>query len=371
MTTPLISSEQQANSVVVRVSGDWLLHNLAHLAPAPLPVLPTSGTVLDGTELAALDTSGALRLLEIMRDAGADPQHITRVNFSVTHAAVFKLVAGNFADSLIITPPSRVSMLAHIGRSSLTTWEHVCGTINFVGILSYQVLQLMRHPGAFRRKEFIAQLEAVFVNAIPLAFAMMFLMGVVFAYLLGIQAEQYGASIFVVDGVALAMSRELSPVIVAILVAGRSGAAMTAQIGAMKVNDEVDAISVLGLSPYTVLVLPRILALLIGLPLLVFIGDVGGILGGMLVAERQLGIEASAFIARLDQVLPLKTALLGLIKAPVFALFIGVIACRMGLTVARDAHSVGTNTTSTVVQSIVAVIIINAMFAVAFVELGF
>lgn len=371
MPAPLIALEPQADGVVVRVAGDWLLQNLTRLAAAPLPALPAGAAVLDGADLAALDTSGALRMLETLRDAGADPHQITRINFSATHAAVFDLVARNFADSMMTTPATQHGMLAHIGRGSQATWAHVRGTVNFVGILSCQMLQLARHPGAFRHKEFVAQIEAVFVNAIPLAFVMMFLMGVVFAYLLGIQAEQYGASIFVVDGVALAMSRELAPVIVAILVAGRSGAAMTAQIGAMKVNDEIDAISVLGLSPYTVLVIPRILALLIALPLLVFIGDVAGILGGMLVAERQLAIGASAFIARLDQVLPLQTALLGLVKAPVFALFIGVIACRMGLTVARDAHSVGANTTSTVVQSIVAVIIVNAMFAVAFVELGF
>ncbi len=371
MTAPLISSEQQANSVIVRVSGEWLLQNLAGLTLARLPALPASGVALDGADLAALDTSGALRLLETMRAAGVDPQQITPVNFSAAHAAVYELVQRNFADSMVTTPPARGGMLAHLGRVSVETWQHVRGTVSFVGVLSYQMLQLVRHPGAFRRKEFVAQIEAIFVNAIPLTFIMMFLMGVVFAYLLGIQAEQYGASIFVVDGVALAMSREMSPVIVAILVAGRSGAAMTAQIGAMKVHDEIDAISVLGLSPYNVLVVPRILALLLALPLLVFIGDIAGILGGMLVAERQLAIGASAFIARLDQVLPLQTVLQGLVKAPVFALFIGVIACRMGLSVARDAHSVGANTTSTVVQSIVAVIIINALFAVAFVELGF
>ncbi|MES2408073.1 MAG: ABC transporter permease [Pseudomonadota bacterium] len=371
MNAPGISLEHPEDNTAVHVSGDWLLPNLANLASATLPALAATGTILDGTGLAALDTSGALRMLEIMRDAGADPQQITHVNFSDTHAAVFELVARNFAASMIATLPAREGMLAHIGRSSLATWQHISGTTNFVGKISFQVFQLLRHPGEFRGKEFITQIEVVFVNAIPLAFAMMFLMGVVFAYLLGIQAEQYGASIFVVDGVSLAMSRELAPVIVAILVAGRSGAAMTAQIGAMKVNDEVDAISVLGLSPNNVLVVPRILALLIALPLLVFVGDVAGILGGMLVAERQLGIGAFAFITRLDQVLPLKTVLLGLIKAPVFALFIGVIACRMGLTVAHDAHSVGANTTSTVVQSIVAVIIINAMFAVAFVEMGF
>jgi len=198
---------------------------------------------------------------------------------------------------MIVALPAREGVLAHIGRSSLANWQHICGTINFVGKISYQGFQLLRHPGEFRSKEFITQIEAVFVNAIPLAFAMRFLMGVVFAYLLGIKAEQYGASIFVVDGVSLAKSRELAPVIVPILVAGRSGAAMTAQIGAMKVNDEVDAISVLGLSPYNVLVVPRILTLLIASPLLGFIGEVAGILGGMLVAERQLGIEAFEFIA--------------------------------------------------------------------------
>lgn len=370
MPAPHIALVPHAQDTLVRVSGDWRLSSLAGFAPAPL-ALPGGDIVLDGADLGALDTSGALRLLEIIRDAGADPQQITAVNFSAPHAAVLNLVVSNFAASAAVLPVAERTLLAHTGRSFLVLWGHVRGTLNFVGLLSMEMVHLMRRPEAFRRKEFAVQLEAGFVNAIVLAFSMMFLLGMVFAYLLGIQAEQYGASIFVVDGVALAMSRELAPVIVAILVAGRSGAAMTAQIGAMKVNDEIDAISVLGLSPYTVLAVPRILALLIALPLLVFIGDIAGILGGMVVAERQLGIGAAAFINRLNEVLPLETVMLGLVKAPVFALFIGVIACRMGFTVARDARSVGMNTTSTVVQSIVAVIVLNALFAIMFVELGF
>jgi phospholipid/cholesterol/gamma-HCH transport system permease protein len=199
---------------------------------------------------------------------------------------------------------------------------------------------------------------------------MIFLLGVVFAYLLGVQAQKFGANIFVVDGVTAAVLRELSPVIVAILVAGRTGAAITAQLGTMKVNEEIDALSVLGLSPIAVLVVPRMLALILALPLLVFVGDVAGLLGGMLVAKSQLGLEFSQFWARLDNVVQIKTVLVGMGKAPVFAVFIGLIACRMGMTVARDARSVGLHTTSTVVQSIVAVIMLNAIFAVAFTELG-
>ncbi|WP_296755970.1 ABC transporter permease, partial [Thiobacillus sp.] len=191
----------------------------------------------------------------------------------------------------------------------------------------------------------------------------------VFAYLLGDQAQQYGANIFVVDGLLLAILREISPVIVAVLVAGRTGAAITAQIGTMKITEEIDAIATLGLSPLAVLVIPRIVALLLAMPLLVFIGDIAGIAGGMLIAQEQLDISHHMFMDRLTDVILPKTLLVGLFKAPVFALFIALIACRMGLAVTRDARSVGANTTSTVVQSLVAIIILNAIFAVMFVKL--
>lgn len=186
---------------------------------------------------------------------------------------------------------------------------------------------------------------------------------------MGVQAQKYGANIFVVDGVAAAIARELSPVIIAILVAGRTGAAITAQLGTMKVTEEIDAITTLGLSPYAVLVVPRLIALVIAMPLLVFLGDIAGLLGGMVIAQQQLDISGSVFIDRLSTALEMHTVLIGLGKAPVFALFIGLIACRMGFAARRDAQSVGVNTTSTVVQSIVAVIILNAIFAIIFVQL--
>jgi phospholipid/cholesterol/gamma-HCH transport system permease protein len=190
------------------------------------------------------------------------------------------------------------------------------------------------------------------------------LLGVVFAYLLGTQSQRYGANIFVVDGVAMAVLRELSPVIVAILVAGRTGAAITAELGTMKVTEEIDAIATLGLSPFHVLVLPRLLALLVAMPLLVFLGDVAGLAGGALIAVQQLDLSGAMYLDRLAQFVDLDMLTVGLNKAPVFALFIGLIACRMGLSVARDAQSVGRHTTSTVVQSLVAIIVLDAIFAV-------
>ena len=233
-----------------------------------------------------------------------------------------------------------------------------------------EALALLRRPGRFRAKETVAQFEAVGLDAIPIVALVTFLIGVVFAYLLGVQAQRYGANIFVVDGVGLAVCRELSPLLAAVIVAGRSGAAFTAQLGTMKVQEEIDAISTLGLSPVQVLVIPRLAAIVVALPALVFVGDVAGIAGGMLVGAWQLDIGAAAFLDRLHAVLPMSAFVIGVAKAPVFGAFIAMIACRMGLLVARDARSVGESTTSTVVQSIVWVIVLDAMFAVALPEPG-
>jgi phospholipid/cholesterol/gamma-HCH transport system permease protein len=370
MSAPAIRPESIDNKLYLHATGDWRLSQLDTQQPQ-LPAAPRAETnYLDGAEITSLDTSGALMLLKLLYDRDIPPDSVVLNNFSSAHQTIFELVRQNFSASQQRQPAARHRTLARIGRNAGSVGEHLIGMINFIGILTLEVGNLLRHPLRFRIKELANQVETIFVYALPLAFAMMFLLGLVFAYLLGIQAEQYGANIFVVDGSALAICRELAPVIVAILVAGRSGAAITAQIGTMKVYEEIDAIKVLGLSPYAVLVLPRILALLIALPLLVFVGDIAGLFGSMVIADQQLSVTPITFINRLQQVLETKTVVIGLIKAPVFAVFIGTIACYMGFTVARDARSIGINTTSTVVQSIVAVILINAIFAIILVKLG-
>ena len=194
-------------------------------------------------------------------------------------------------------------------------------------------------------------------------------MGVVLTYQIALQLSSYNADIYIVDITGMVILREFGPLITAIIAAGRTSTSFTAQIGTMKLNEEIDAITTFGLSPMRVLVLPRVLALMLVMPLLVFIGDVTGILGSMLIADLKLNITGITFIERLRVVLTVKSFFVGLIKAPVFAMFIGIIGCRLGMKVEDNARSVGLNTTATVVESIVAVILLNAGFAILFSQL--
>jgi phospholipid/cholesterol/gamma-HCH transport system permease protein len=360
----------QASAHFDEAEGALIASGIWHAdSAAALPRLAgKSVRILDGAGVTQLDTNGAWLLLAAVRPHAGDPMPELRA-FQPQHLAMLQLVARHTAMTGVQPAPRREGVLALVGRGSLAIWNDLVGLLDFIGRLFFELAALVRHPGRWRWHEFGAQISAVFVGAIPIVVGMLFLLGVVFAYLLGSQAQQYGANIFVVDGLLLAILREISPVIVAVLVAGRTGAAITAQIGTMKVTEEIDAITTLGLSPLAVLVVPRVIALLVALPLLVFIGDIAGLLGGMLVTREQLDISSAMFMDRLADVILLKTLLVGLGKAPVFAIFIALIACRMGLTVTRDARSVGENTTSTVVQSLVAIIILNAIFAVMFVRL--
>ena len=353
-------------NAAAQMSGDWVVHNPDMVSPPARPAGDIK--VIDGSGLTALDTAGAWTLLNLMSSADAVPQLEFR-NFNPRHLSIMQLVVQHFAATQMPDTPRPSAFRAQLGRGTLTFLQHVRGLMNFVGRLTFELAALVRRPDHFRWRELGAQVQTVFVNAIPISLALIFLLGVVFAYLMGVQAQKYGANIFVVDGVAAAVCRELSPVIIAILVAGRTGAAITAQLGTMKVTEEIDAITTLGLSPYAVLVVPRLIALVIAMPLLVFLGDIAGLLGGMVVAQQQLDISGLVFMDRLSTALDMHTVLIGLGKAPVFAIFIGLIACRMGFAAKRDAQSVGVNTTSTVVQSIVAVIILNAIFAIIFVQL--
>jgi len=321
--------------------------------------------------LKAVDSAGAMLLFDFAKRLGIKGEEVELLNFQDNHVRIIKLVFERLGgQSALALEPQQLSLVAACGRSFLRGLRAVLGFLGFLGESTIGITAVLRRPALFRLKEFFVQLELVCLDAIPVVSLVTFLIGVVIAYLLAMQVEKYGANIYIVNGVGLAMCRELSPIIVAIIMAGRSGSAFTAQLGAMKLNEEIDALVALGLSPIRVLVLPRLLALVIAMPLLVFIGDVVGIAGGMLVAESYLGITFPTFIERLQIVLPFRAFAVGLVKAPAFAVLIALIGCRMGLAVENNARSVGLNTTSTVVQSIVVVILLNALFAVIFANLG-
>jgi phospholipid/cholesterol/gamma-HCH transport system permease protein len=358
----------EGDTPVLYLSGAWRLPNLHAIAEAlgALHLRAPERFVVDGSRLEEMDTAAGFVLMQHLAKLGCVESMIVARGFDARHERLLTLVRERMA-----TPPAaghsvHLGFVKRIGATALKIAHLTTTHTAFVGAVAFEIASLVRRPRRFRPRETVSQFEAVCIDAIPIVALVNFLIGVVIAYVLGVQAQRYGATLFVADGIGLAVCRELSPILCAVLVAGRSGAAFTAQIGTMKVAEEIDAISTLGLSPLQVLVIPRLVALTLALPLLVFVGDVAGIVGGLLVGAWQLNIAPQVFVERVHDVLEMRHVVIGLVKAPVFAVFVALIACRMGLAVARDARSVGENTTSTVVQCIVSVIMLDAVFAVVF-----
>lgn len=358
------------DGVRLRLHGAWRLAELAAIERALRAVPLASPLTIDGEALEHIDTAAAAVLAEALAAAGIDPADVALHGFAPAQARVIERVWRLRAFGQPLPRRKRLGALAQLGRAAFDLARLLRGHLNFLGTTAAAFGALLRHPRRLRLRELAVQFEQVAIHAIPVVALVTLLIGVVVAYLLGLQAEKYGANIFVVDGVGIGATREFAPIIVAVIVAGRSGAAFTAQLGAMRLTEEIDAIRTLGLDAYQVLVVPRVLALMLALPLLVFVGDVMSIVGAMWIAEPMLDITPATFLARLHEALDLRHVLVGLAKAPVFAFFIALIGTRMGMTVGRDTRAIGAATTSTVVQSIVAVILLDAGFAVLFQRLG-
>ena len=365
-----VSLETAARGATLHLSGEWKLGSVTPIERA-LRATPNLRPVVSvrGGALTALDTAGALTLLRHLKALAIDPATVDFDDFTPAHRRVIDLVAGQLGDVTQEPARHRRSFLAEVGYNAEGLGQLVLGHLNYFGFVAAGIGNTVVHPGRLRVKELAAQFEQVGIRAIPVVALVTFLIGFVFAYLLGLQAARYGANIFVVDGVAIGMAREFAPILVAVIIAGRSGAAFTAQLGTMKLNEETDAIRVLGLSPMDVLILPRVLALVVALPLLVFVGNVMSNLGAMTMAATTLDIPSATYLERLSIALTTRHLGVGLSKAPVFALFIAIIGIRMGMDVSRDTRAIGVKTTSTVVQGIVSVILLDALFAVVFQKL--
>jgi phospholipid/cholesterol/gamma-HCH transport system permease protein len=344
------------------LTGEWNLARIGELDAALAAArLPPAALTLDGSRLQALDTSGALTLLVRLGAAGASIGRI--VNLSPTHSRILETVRAQ-ANARLPQAPQAWGLVTGLGYAGIAFARLARAHFNFAGRAAAALAEVAAHPGRLRWKELVAQLQHVCVEAIPVVALVSALIGTVLAYLFGLQAAKYGASIFVVDAVAIGSARELAPLLVAVIVAGRSGAAFTAQLGSMRLTEEIDALRTLGLSPMQVLVVPRLLALVATLPLLVFVGDVAALLGAMAASGPLLGLAPAVFLERVHSELALRHVFIGLAKGAVFGATVAIIGCRAGMTVARDARSIGIATTSTVVRCIVAVIVLDAFFAV-------
>jgi phospholipid/cholesterol/gamma-HCH transport system permease protein len=357
----LLTVTQEEGGASLALSGEWTLARIGEVDEALKAArLPPAPVTLDGGQLQTLDTSAALALLLRLGAAGASIGRT--VNLTPSQMRIIETVRAQ------ATPPGNAprswGVVANIGYATVALGRLVYAHLEFLGQTAASLAELAAHPRRMRWKEFVAQLQHICIEAIPVVALVSALIGTVLAYLFGLQAEKYGASIFVVDAVAIGSARELAPLLVAVIVAGRSGAAFTAQLGSMRLTEEIDALRTLGLSPMQVLVIPRLLALAASLPLLVFVGDVAAMVGAMAASAPLLGIVPAVFIERVHSTLALRHVVIGLAKGAVFGATIAIIGCRAGMTVGRDARSIGIATTSTVVRCIVAVIVLDACFAI-------
>lgn len=280
-----------------------------------------------------------------------------------------ELTAHSSKREAVMSEPKE-NALERIGRETYDNYRGVLGFLAFIGQLFATKIRLLLRPRNIRHKEIAYELYESSIKAIGIVALTSFLIGLVVAYQSAYQLKIYGANIFIVDMLGLPILRELSPLITAIVIAGRSGSAFSAQIGAMKITEELDAMRSMGFDPYFFLVLPKIIALMIAMPIMIFISDIMALFGGMLVANIDLDITVELFMQRFHQVIAAKHFFVGIVKGPFFAFLIASIGIYRGLMVKDDTQSIGFNTTKSVVESIFAVIVCDAIFSIAFTNLG-
>lgn len=367
------------------LSGAWTAFGLGVMEEKLRQVKPPPGrgdVVVDGSGLQALDTAGAWLLRELrgrlaregvdLKWSGLQPgwSRLLEVAEGQQEEQRRRRQAGDDGKAASAGPRLLAAPLDKLGRATVSAWARTAAVLGFIGETAVSLAGCVVHPTRLRWRPVLFNIKLAGFDALPIVGLLSFLLGVVVAYQGADQLRRYGANIFVVDLVGVSMLREFAPLITAIIVAGRSGSAYAAQIGTMSVTEEVDALRTMGLAPLEVLVLPKLIALVFTLPLLTFFSDALGVLGGMVMAQTQLGVGYGEFADRFAKAVSPTAYFVGLAKAPVFAALIAVIGCFQGFQTRGGADAVGRHTTRSVVQSIFAVIVADALFSVAFSALG-
>lgn len=357
----------QVDAETWRCHGRWTVDGLGRLTrDLGQRSFPGTGKLtLQGGEVQAMDTAGAWLLRSLLERLQAQGRQVETEGFPEHHLDLLARL-DELAEPAAPAPPKPLRGVHRIGKASLDALQELFELLSFTGETFLVLLRALARPWRIRWKAVLADLETAGMRALGIVGLLSFLMGVVIAYQGAVQLRAYGANLYVADLVGLSMLRELSPLLAAIIVAGRTGSAYTAQIGTMQVTEEVAALRTIGISPFEVLVLPKLISLCLALPLLAVFADVMGVLGGMVMAKLQLGLGFAPFLDRLNEAVSLRSFLLGLGKAPVFALIVALIGCFQGFKVSGSAASVGHHTTLSVVQSIFLVIVADAWFSVMF-----
>lgn len=356
-----------ADPARARLSGQWTLAQALAVAEA-LRAVPEQVDRIDASGIERIDSAGVLQLLRYGTRRGIPFENL---QFRDEHRALVDTIE-DVADD---RPPKKrdfgvLAALARLGERVHDNAREIVTLVSFTGENLVKLLRTAREPRRLRLTSVVHHMEQVGLDAVPLVALLSYLIGAVIAFLGSTILRDFGAEIYVVELVSFAFLREFAVLLTAIVLAGRTASAFTAQIGAMKSREEIDAIRTLGLDPIDLLVIPRLLALLVTLPLLTFVAMMAGLAGGITVGAFDLDIPPQMYLARMHDTIQLRHFLVGMSKAPVFALVIGLIGCLQGLQVQGTAQSVGERTTSSVVQTISLVIVLDALAALWFMQVG-
>lgn len=369
----LLESQRTDGALHLRLRGSWRIENIAEIEAALATVTGAPNVRVDCSGLEALDLSAAWLLqkrLEAIKEGGGDAKFVGKV------PEHFEFIRGVVEQEVQEAPREDGRRTFHdaiiwIGRGAVLQGRQAKQALIFLGRMAATGLKALRSIHHLRLTSITRHIYETGIQAVPIVALIAFLISVIVAYLGAQQLQQFGAEIFTVDLVAISVLREMGVLLTAIIVAGRSGSAFAAEIGVMRLNDETDALKSMGVDTFEVLVLPRIIGLVIALPLLTIVADAMGLAGGALLSSLLLDISLSQFIPRVQDALAPTTFWAGLIKAPVFAVLIAMVGCYRGLQVRDSSRELGRLTTVAVVQSIFLVIFADAVFAVVFVELDF
>ena len=372
----MLTSTPLGDGLELRPGGSWTAANvksLEVLSDGVMADLDRSRSVkLDMNGLGELDTLGAWLLEKLSRRAASAGHQIEVVGVAENYAGLIEEMRQvNRRNPAPARVPNPVfTRLSELGRSAMNATDDIAVFLQMLGSLFMALAGVLRRPRSLRITSLVYQLYKVGWQAIPIIVLITFLIGAIIAQQGFFHFRKFGAESYVVDMVGILVLRELGVLIVAIMVAGRSGSAYTAELGSMKMREEIDALSTMGLDPTEVLILPRVVALVCALPILSFIGSVAALYGGGLVAQFYGDMAPAIFIARLHEAISVTHFKVGIIKAPFMALVIGIVACSEGLRVKGSAESLGRQTTTSVVKSIFLVIVLDGLFAVFFASIG-
>lgn len=374
-----IDATRNGSETVWSMSGEWTVHHAEAINRQLHDLIRQTGDLKAGGhvifnlgQLKSLDSAGAwllVRAAQQWRDAGAG---VDLRDLNPKMQDLLQRVVEAAPAEKASAPPRRTMLdwIAQIGAAVDDIWTQSLDLLAFFGALSIVFFRTAINPRRLRLNSIVSHVEQTGLNAIPIVGLINFLVGVVLAYQGADQLARFGAQIFTVNMVGISVLREMGILLTAIVIAGRSGSAFTAQIGTMKVNEEVDALETMGLNPVEVLVLPRVVALIIALPLLTFFADIMGLLGGGMMCVILVDMSFQQYLHLLQQAITLSHFWVGMIKAPVFAILIALIGCFEGLRVTGSAESVGKQTTRSVVEGIFLVIVFDAFFSILFSMLG-